>query len=84
MTPTADIIVVKLLFNSVISTTGDKFMTIDISNVNLVTPLKRPEYTEINPKSIPGDAILEYNLGDIVMPNESVHVVANRGICGLP
>ena len=30
--PTAEILVAKLLFNSVISTNGAKFMTIDISN----------------------------------------------------
>ena len=41
-TPMADIIVVKILFNSVISTKGARFMTIDISNFYLMTPLKLP------------------------------------------
>ena len=31
-TPTAEMLVAKLLFNSVISTIGAKFMTMDISN----------------------------------------------------
>ena len=43
-TPTAEILVAKLLFNSVISTKGAQFMTADISNFYLNTPLKRPEY----------------------------------------
>ena len=42
-TPTTDILVSKILFNSVISTNGYRFMTIDISNFCLVNPLKQPE-----------------------------------------
>ena len=40
-TPTANLLTIKLLFNSVISTPGAKFMTMDISNFYLKTPLKR-------------------------------------------
>ena len=39
-TPTAEMLVAKPLFNSVVLTPGDKFMTIDISNFYLMTPLK--------------------------------------------
>ncbi len=38
--PTADMLVAKLLFNSVVSTKGAQFMTIDISDFYLMTPLK--------------------------------------------
>ena len=41
-TPTADRLVAKILFNSVISTKEARFMMIDISNFYLMTPLKRP------------------------------------------
>ena len=41
-TPTEDMIVAKILFNSIISTKGARFMKIDISNFYLMTPLKRP------------------------------------------
>ena len=37
-TPTADMLVAKMLFNSVISTRGARFMTMDISNFYLMTP----------------------------------------------
>jgi hypothetical protein len=48
-TPTADIMLVaKILFNSVISTKRAKFMTLDISNFYLETPMKRPEYIRLN------------------------------------
>ena len=42
VTPTADLMVAKLLFNSVISTKGARFIKIDISDFYLITPLKRP------------------------------------------
>ena len=43
-TPTADMLAANLLFNSVVSTRDAKFMTMDISNFYIMTPLKRPEY----------------------------------------
>jgi hypothetical protein len=43
-TPTADMIVAKMLYNSVISTKGAHFMTMDISNFIFMTPLTRPEF----------------------------------------
>jgi hypothetical protein len=38
-TPTAEMLVAKMLFNSVISTKSAQFITIDISNFYLMTPL---------------------------------------------
>jgi hypothetical protein len=38
-TPTAEMLVAKMLFNSIISTRGAWFMTMDISNFYLMTPL---------------------------------------------
>ena len=40
-TPIANLLTVKLLLNSVISTDGAKFMTIDIKNFYLKTPLEQ-------------------------------------------
>ena len=64
--PTADILVAKILFNSVVSTRNAKFMTMDISNFYLMTPLKRPEYICISIKYIPNEIINKYKLRDIV------------------
>ena len=58
-TPTADMLVVKLFFNSVVSARDAQFMTKDTSNFYLMTPLKRPEYIQININDIPEDIILE-------------------------
>ena len=38
-TPTADMLTVKLLLNSVISTKGAKFVSIDIKKIYLNTPM---------------------------------------------
>jgi hypothetical protein len=43
-TPTADLLTVKLMFNSIISTPSAKFMTIDIKDFYLMTPMDRFEY----------------------------------------
>ncbi len=43
-TPTADLLTVKLLLNSIISTPNAKFMSIDIKDFYLCTPMARYEY----------------------------------------
>ena len=83
-TPTADMLVAKLLFNSVVSTKGAKFMTMDTSNFYLMTPLKRPEYVRINLRDILDEVVQEYKLKEKSEPNGSVYVQANRGMYGLP
>ena len=65
-TPTADILTVKLLFNSVVSTPGAKFMGIDISNFYLNTPLERYGYMHMKLSNFPPDMIEQYNLNALV------------------
>ena len=83
-TPTAEMLVAKLLFNSVVSTKGAKFMTMDISNFYLMTPLKRPEYIRMKLSDIPQEVIDEYKLRDLATPDGSVHIEATKGMYGLP
>ena len=61
-TPTADMLLAKILFNSVISTKGARFMTGDIKNFYLMTPLKRKEYVKLKLADIPLEVINEYKL----------------------
>ena len=63
--PTADVPVIKLLWNSVLSTPGAKYFTMDISNFYLGTPMERPEYMRLPIKIIPQEIIEKYNLNDI-------------------
>ena len=56
-TPTAEMLVAKMLFNSVISTKNTRFMTMDIANFYLMTPLSRPEYIRVSIRDIPEEII---------------------------
>ena len=61
-TPTADLLTVKMLLNSVISTKGARFMCLDIKDFYLNTPLDRPEYLRMKLDTFPEDVIQHYNL----------------------
>jgi hypothetical protein len=83
-TPTAETLVTKILFNSVISTPDARFMTMDISNFYLMTPLKRSEYICIRLSKVPEEMIQEYNLRDKVNAEGMIHMKVVRGMYGLP
>ncbi len=61
-TPTANLITVKLLINSIILTTGAKFMTMDIKDFYLNTPTARYEYMQLKLSDMPDNVIEHYNL----------------------
>ena len=61
-TPTVCLLTVKLLVNSVISTAGAEFMTLDILKIYLNTPLARYEYLRIKLSNFPNNVIEEYNM----------------------
>ena len=60
--PTADLLLIKIFLNSVISTPGAKFANADISNFYLMTPLKRPEFARVKLSDIPDEIIQLYGL----------------------
>ena len=70
--------VVKLLLNSVISTPGARFMTAEISDFYLGTPLPRPEYLRISE-----EIIRQRNLGKYIL-NGAILFEINKGMYGLP
>jgi hypothetical protein len=83
-TSTAEMLVVKMLFNGVISTKGARFMTMDISNFNLMTPLHRAEFIQIKLNDIPDEVIREYKLREKATKNGSIYIRAKRGMYSLP
>jgi len=83
-TPTAEMLVAKIVFNSVISTKDAKFMTIDISNFYLNSPLPRPEFVKIKINNVPEEIITEYKLRDKVTSNSHVYIMATKGMYSLP
>ncbi len=83
-TPTIDILVAKISFNSVVSTPGAKFMTMDISNFYLMTPLKRPEYIRVKINDLPTEIINEYKLHNKVTNKGFVYIKVTKGMYSLP
>ena len=83
-TKTASLDLVKLLLNSVLSRKGAKFVTFDIKNFYLQTPLDRPEYVRIKLSDIPLEFAEEYNLKDFVDANGWVYFEIRNGVYGLP
>ena len=81
-TKTGAIEVVKGVFNSVCSRPGAKFLSADITNYYLGTPLDRPEYARIRIEDIPQEFIDEYNLMQYVH-NGWVYFEITKGIYGL-
>jgi hypothetical protein len=82
-TPTAEMLVAKMLFNSVISTKGACFMTIDISNFYLMTPLHHPKFIRVKLSNIPDEVIEEYKLREKATKKGSVYIKAKQGMYGL-
>ena len=72
----------KLLLNSVLSTPGARFMTIDIKNFYLETKLKDKQYMVLPLDLIPNEIIEKYNLNDIAH-NGNIYMQINKGIYGL-
>jgi hypothetical protein len=83
-TPTADLLTVKLLINSIISTAGAKFMTMDIKDFYLNTPMARYEYMRLRIADMPDNVIEHYNLRDKATPNGYVYCEIQKGMYGLP
>jgi hypothetical protein len=83
-TPTADLLTVKLLINSIISTPGAKFMTMDIKDFSLNTPMTRYEYMRLKISDMPNDVIEHYNLREIATPDGFIYCEIRKGMYGLP
>jgi len=82
--PTAEMLVAKMLFNSVISTKDARFMTMDISTFYLMAPLHRPEFIRMKLSDIPDEVIEEYKLREKASKNGSIYIRAKQGMYGLP
>ena len=85
-TPTADLTTAKILFNSVLSTPGATFFSIDLSNFYLITPFLNSsdyEYMWIPAWCIPPDIMRDYKLQSKIK-NGRVLVEIRTGMYGLP
>ena len=83
-TPTADLTLAKIHFNSVISTHDAQFMTVDVKNFYLNTPMIRYEYVKIKIENIPDEIVVEYNLHEKVTGDGYIYIEIQKGMYGLP
>ena len=82
-TKTTSLDLFKLVLNRVLSRKDANYVTFNISNFCLQTPLDRPEYVRINLSYIYQDFIDEYDLVDFVQDGW-VYFGINRGVYILP
>ena len=79
-----DLLTVKLLLNCVISTPGAKFITIDIKDFYLNTPMSYCKYMQLKLSNLPNDFIKQYNIASKVTKDGYVYVEIRQGMYGLP
>ena len=82
-TRTADLTTTKIMWNSVISTPGARYITSDVKNFYLETPMDRYEYMRMPLKLIPDEIIDLYQLRDKAK-GEYVYMEIQKGMYGLP
>ena len=83
-TPTVDMLTVKLLLNSILSTPKAKFMSIKIKDFYLNTPMPRYEYMTLKSSYLPDNVICHYNLRGKVAKDEYIYIEIRRGMYRLP
>ena len=83
-TPTVDMLTVKLLLNSIVSTPNTKFTSIDIKDFYLNTPMPRYEYMRLKLRNLPDDVIRHYKLANIATKDGHIYTEIRRGMYGIP
>ena len=83
--PATDLTETKLLINSVISNAkeGARFLSMDLKDMFLHTPMAKPEYMKIPFKYFPDDIIKRYNLHALVHSDNHVYIKIVKGMYGL-
>ena len=82
-TRTADLTTSKLMWNSILSTEGAKYMCLDIKNFYLSAPLDRFEYMKIPLALFPQWTIEQYDLNKHAL-HGFVYLEMRRAVWGLP
>ena len=83
--PAANLLETKLLVNSTISDAhkGARFMSLDLKDFFLATPMEGNEYMRVNYKHFPEDIKKKYNLHEKVTESGHIFIKIKRGMYGL-
>ena len=79
-TPTVALLTVNLHQNSTISTEHARYMTIDINNFYLNTPMKRYEYMWLKLVDLTDNVIKHYKLESKVTSDRYVYLEVQKGM----
>mmetsp|Transcript_14140 Transcript_14140/g.20198 ORF Transcript_14140/g.20198 Transcript_14140/m.20198 type:complete len:111 (+) Transcript_14140:582-914(+) len=77
-----NIIETKILINSVLSTKGAKFMSLDIKNFFLITPMQDYEYVAVPVSRVLEEIIHQYNLRPLIHSGK-IFCEVRKGMYGL-
>jgi hypothetical protein len=83
-TPTVKMMTVKMHLNSLISTKGAHYCTIDLKDFYLNTPMERPEYMQLKLSDLPHNFVDMYDLIKIAEDNGNVYIKIQKGMYSLP
>ncbi len=83
-TPTANLLLIKVFLNSVVSTPGARFENAEFTNFCLMAPLKRSENARIKLADIQEEVIEEYKLTEKATPDGWVYIKVGKGMYRLP
>jgi hypothetical protein len=83
--PAASLLETKLILNSTISDAknGARFLSCDLKDHFLASPMERPEYMKIPIRNIPDDIIEMYKLQEKVSSDGYVYIKIKKGMYGL-
>ena len=73
----------EIHLNSVLSTINAIYMTMDLKDFYLNTPLAWNEYAQLKVEFIPKSSMDKHNLWDMV-ENGNLHIEFSKGMYGLP
>ena len=82
--PAASLLEIKILLNSIISDShkGARFMSLDLKDFYLATPMPTPEYMKVPFKYFPQDIVNKYKLQDKIH-NNYILIKISKGMYGL-
>ena len=83
--PATDMLENKLLINSTISDSdkGARFLSTDLKDFFLASPMERPEYMRVPLSKFPPDIIARYKLKEKVASDGYVYIKINKGMYSL-
>ena len=83
-TPTVDLTTVNLLLDSTVSTLNENFMTIDVKDFYLNTPMARSEYLRLKLSDLLERVVQNYNLEEKATRDGFIYIQIKREMYGLP